>query len=220
MRRKLALAFAASSTLIAGQVAAQACLGLPTMDGQATLSGNVGFLENARTYGGAGSYNMAGPVTLGASVSITKPSNVNQDITNLGVLGAYDLGLAGFSACPSAGAQYSTFSAQYFGSFVDATALIVPVGVGLGTAIPVGTGSSRLILSAGPQYLYIRTKLDFSTPILSGEGSRTEHEFSLTLGGALHMSQVYAGAGVSFNTIEDSEATFGVNLGLVLGRRR
>ncbi|MGH7469024.1 MAG: hypothetical protein ACRENP_13800 [Longimicrobiales bacterium] len=221
MRRTIALALAASSTLIAGQVAAQACIGLPSSDRQATLSGNVGFLENARTYGGSGSYNLGGPITVGAAVSITKPENVNEDITNFGVLAAYDLGLSGFSACPSAGAQYSSFSTQFFGSFVDATALIVPIGLGLGTSIPVGTGNNtRLLLSAGPQYLYIRTNVDIDTPLGSGEGSRTDHEFGATLGLVLHLSQLYAGAGVSFNTVEDSEATFGVNLGLVLGRWR
>jgi hypothetical protein len=194
---------------------AQACMGTPVGGGQFGVEGGMGVGEGFKTYSGGLNANMAGPLTFGAGVGITKPDGGGDNVTSLGASGGYELVQSSrLSACPVVGLNYSTFTTDVVGVELDINQLVVPVGLGLGTTLPAG--SLDVTLFAMPQFLWFRT-----TAKADGESaSDSQNEFGLNTGLRVGTSALYAGAGVSMTSVEDSDPVFNFGVGLVLGGRR
>ncbi|HSK19305.1 MAG TPA: hypothetical protein VK912_09195 [Longimicrobiales bacterium] len=193
----------------------QACMGAPVGGGQYGIEGGMGMGEGFKSYTGGVNANLNGPLAFNGGVSVTKPDAGGDNITTFGANGGYELTQSSrLSACPTVGVSYSSFSTDFLGTTVDINQIVVPVGVGLGTTLPAGR--MNVTLFAVPQFLWFRTSGD-----VGGETqSDTQNEFGLNTGLRLGMSSVYAGAGMSMNSIEDSDPVFNFGVGLVLGGRR
>lgn len=193
----------------------QACLGTPVAGGQYGIEGGMGVGEGFKTYSGGLNANLHGPLSFNGGVGITKPDAGGDNMTTIGASGGYELLQSSrLSACPSVGLSYSMFSTDVLGSELDVNQLVVPVGLGLGTTLPAG--SMNVTLFAMPQFLWFRTSAssDGSDPV-----SDSQNEFGVNGGLRISLSSFYAGAGMSLNSIEDSEPVFNFGLGLVLGGR-
>jgi hypothetical protein len=193
----------------------QACVGTPIANGQYGLEGGMGVGEGFKSYGAGLNANTAGPLSFSAGAALSKPDAGGDDMTTLGVSGAYELAQVGrISACPTVGFSYSMFSTDLLGEELDINQMMVPVGVGLGTTLPAG--SMNVTLFAVPQFLWYRT-----TASMMGESdSETQNEFGLNTGLRLGVSSFYAGAGMSMTSVEDSDPVFNFGIGIVLGGRR
>jgi hypothetical protein len=100
-----------------------------------------------------------------------------------------------------------------------ASTLTIPVGIGVGKRLPAGP---ELVVDifAQPHLLWIRSDVEIEGsfgPEIGVDGS--ESEFGLGLGTNLATPTFFVGAGVGITTIEDSDPTFSLRVGLLLGRR-
>lgn len=192
----------------------QACLGTPVAGGQYGIEGGMGVGEGFKTYSGGLNANLHGPLSFSGGVGITKPDAGGDNMTTLGVSGGYELLQSSrLSACPAVGVNYSMMSTEVLGTELDINQLVVPVGLGLGTTLPAG--SMNVTLFAMPQFLWFRTSVSSD-----GESaSDTQNEFGLNTGLRIGLSSFYAGAGMSMNSIDESEPVFNFGLGFVLGGR-
>src|SRR5262245_23483470 len=213
MRRIIVLALVAGTAATAGKAAGQACIATPARELQLALAGNLGFLENGKSYGGSLGYNLVGPLSVNGNIGVTKPDAGANDGLNVGANFGYELAsTGGLSACPVVGVGYSNFAGNNFGN--DVNSWIIPIGLGIGTSVPLGTGSgSRMILSGFPHFQYISTRFDANDP------RESDQEFGLDLDLVLHNTQMFGGAGVNFTTVNDSDPTFTLTFGLLLGGR-
>ena len=212
-----ALALLLAGGLIAAQEAhAQACLGIPAGPGRYALGGSVGFTDGATNYGAGLLANLEGPLSVGATYTLTKIDDVEENFNSFDGILAFELPLQGISACPATGLGYGRIGsdADQLGISVTLTNLVVPVGLGLGHTFS-GSGSLSLTVHAMPQFLYIRTTGKASNGSLSIEETETANEFGTTLGFRIGLPQMFFGAGVSLTTIEDSDPVFSIGLGLV-----
>ena len=212
------IAFTTLALAITAELQAQACIGVPAMDRQGTIGANLGFPSDAKTYMADASYNFAGPLTVNVTAGITKPNDVDEDATNLGGRVAYEVGMSGLSACPVAGLLYSKFSTDLLGAEIDASAIMVPIGFGVGKSLPVGS-TGALMLNAVPHYMYLRTKVDVESGFGSGEETTTDNEFGIDLGATIHSRALYGGVGLNLTTIDESDPTFSIIFGVIFGKR-
>lgn len=208
-------AFAASCILFAADVAAQACLRLPTQSNQATISGNAGFVDNANSFGGAFSYNSLGPVTVGAGLGVTTFDNSDENSLDASGLLGLEVPLTGLSGCVVTGLRYSTID---FNDVFSVSTLQVPIGFGIGKSIPAGPRTA-LVLNAVPQFLFVRSRTERTVAGDTDIDTDTEGEFGLDLGATLASSAVFGGFGVFMSTINNSDPVFTLSIGLVLGGR-
>jgi hypothetical protein len=208
-------------TLSLGMIAApvvahaQACMGTPIGGGQFGIEGGMGVGEGFKSYSGGAAANLAGPLAFAGGVTVSKPDAGGDNITSFGASGGYELMQSSrLSACPVVGMSYSTFSTDIVGTEFDMNQIVVPVGLGLGTTLPAG--AMNVTLFAVPQFLWYRTSAS-----ADGESvSDSQNEFGVNTGLRIGASSFYAGAGMSMNSIEDSEPVFNFGLGIVLGNRR
>lgn len=193
---------------------AQACMGAPISGGQYGIEGAMGVGEGFKSYGAGVAANLAGPLAFAGGVTVTKPDAGGESLTTFGASGGYELLQSDrLSACPVVGASYWTESADFDGTEVDVSQIIVPVGLGLGTTLPAG--SMDVTLFATPQYLWIRSSIS------SDEGSLSEsqNEFGLNTGVRFGVSSFYAGAGMAMTSVENSDPVFNFGIGFVVGGR-
>lgn len=192
----------------------QACMGAPISGGQYGLEGAMGVGEGFKSYGGGVAANVMGPLAFSAGVSVTTPDAGGENFTTFGASSGYELLQSSrLSVCPVVGANYTSESEEIDGTEFDASLLTVPVGLGLGTSLPAG--SMDVTLFAQPQYLWIRSSVGIDGTTVS----QSQSEFGLNTGLRVGVSQFYAGAGMSMNSIDNSDPVFNFGIGLVLGGR-
>jgi hypothetical protein len=199
-------------------VSAQACLGVPSGAGQTTLSGSVGFPESAKTYGVTASHNFEGPVSVFGNYALTVPdTDLLKNVNTFGGGVAADLASvskslpAGLSACPTVSLQHLSTELSIFGETLKISNLSVPVGLGLGTTLPLGEGATTLTPYAIPQFIFSR-----STAKVDGESeSESDTYFGLSAGATLGFGSVFVGGGVAKLFEDESKAVFQVGVGLV-----
>lgn len=195
---------AAAALTFAGTASAQICAGFPTMDGQASLAAVVNFPEDIDEFGVEGSYNLAGPLALNAGYLRTDLGS-DATVNNFTVGAAFDITSmvgpqpASISLCPVASFTYSDVSD-------GGSTSTVPVGLGFGTALPVGATSS-LQPYVIPQIVLSRVNTD---------GAEWGNEFGLRGGANLTFGQFFVGAEVNTLFVEGSDAVFGIKGGIRL----
>ena len=206
-------------TAVTTEAAAQACIGVPVRDGQIAIEGQLGIADGLKTYGVAATANLAGPLTVQGGYTLLDLDDVDENANGFHANLAYEVPVKSLSACPVVGVSYAKWSQSFLGVDLDVSETVIPIGFGIGKTIPAGT-SLGLTLYAIPQFLHIRGKIEASDDTGSESAEENSNEFGSVFGFRLGSSAVYAGASVMFTTIEDSDPTFGVAIGLALGGRR
>lgn len=210
-----ALVFTAS-----GDALAQVCLGYPTIDGQYALAGTVGFADGAMAYGGALNANFTGPFAAEAGYQYIDIEDVETSGNNFfGRLG-YELEVPSVSICPFAGIGYADASEEFEDVELSVSVLSVPVGVGIGKRFEASP-SLFFDLFAQPHILWARADIELEGPgggEIGEDGSETEA--GIDIGANLGTSRFFVGGGVNVTTAEDSDPTFNLRIGIVLGGNR
>jgi hypothetical protein len=202
-----AFALALILSLVASPMMAQVCAGVPLGTGQTALSLGVGFPSHAKSYGAGVTSKVTDAVALSAGYSMTKIDDFGFDLPkqhtfNAGA--AYEIPLQAantgpsVSLCPMAGASYTKW---------DETNVIgVPLGVGIGAAMPVAEGAATVNLYAAPQFIWQKASAD-------GLGSESDTNFGFTSGANVLLSKVLFGAG--FSKIGNADGMFSIRAGFV-----
>jgi hypothetical protein len=190
------------------------CLGYPTTGGQYAIAGLVGFEDGATSYGGAVDFDLTGPLAFDFGYTLTTIDGIDDNANTFAGRGSFELALTGASVCPNVGLTYSSFGTDILGVDVDVSAIVVPIGVGLGKSF-AASPTLQATLFANPQFFYIREKFEGA----GQEDTDTSSEFGADIGATLGTSRFFVGGGVFFTTIEDSDPTFNVRVGIVLPGR-
>lgn len=204
--------FAAALTLMlslaAAPVYAQMCFGLPLNAGQSAVALEAGFPDNATSFGVEGRHKLTDAVVLGAGYTLTSfDDDLGDDVPNqhtVGVQGAYEIRTASTTGgpqlgiCPNVGFNY--------GSMDDLSMYSIPLGVGLGTAFEVGSGTAVV----AP---YVNPALVFGKADLGEIETDWENDFGFTAGANLIVTNLFFG--LNFNKVGDGDGVFGLQAGLV-----
>lgn len=217
LKRALLTVAAFAATWVGG-AAGQACLGVPTTDGQFSLSGGIGFSEGAKSYGGAFSADLVGPVSIGLGYELIDIDDISTNGNAFSGRIGFELAIPGVSMCPFGGASYARLHEEEFGVEATLSQVGIPIGMGIGKTFDAGS-NLLVTLFGAPQFLYINASLDASGPGGSLDISESNSEFALDMGVRFGTTAFFAGAGVGITTIEDSDPVFGITVGVLLGRR-
>ena len=218
MKRELLAALCLAAIPLA--VNAQGCIGTPSRDGDYAVAANLGIASGAKSYGVEVSRNMLGPLTIGAAYAMTDFDNTSTNGNSFGGGVAWELTMPGASMCPTARIMYSRVHESTFGGEATVNQIVVPLGFGIGKSFPASPGLS-LLLFGEPKFLYIRSSVDASAGGLgSFSASGSNNEVGADLGLRLTSATFYAGASMSFTTIDNSDPVFGLIVGAVVGGKR
>jgi hypothetical protein len=196
------LAAAAAALLLAGSAGAQICAGFPTADGQGSLSALANFPSGFDQYGVEGSYNPQGPLAVNAGFIYS--TDDEDDLNTLRIGGALDLqsllgaGLPGLSICPNVRADRT--------SDAGITLWQVPIGLGFGASVPVGSPDMTLTPYVIPALVWQR----FS----AGGLDESETEFGVRGGADLSFDRFFLGGMVEWVNNSAQDAVFGVRAGI------
>jgi len=209
---------AIAAALAAAPVSAQICTGFPTVDGQKAITAGIGFPEDSKTYSLRGAVDLTGPLSVNGGVAVGTIDEVDDKAYSFGANVAYELKGLSFSACPVVGLNYNTFSMEESGATMDVSALNIPLGFGVGQTFAAGSNSFGLY--AVPQFVISRASMDVEIPGLgSAEESETDTFFGADIGALFKAGSFFAGASVNVTSQADSDAVFGLNVGMLFGRR-
>jgi len=209
----MAAAVAALGMVSAGDAAAQACFGTPTIQGQRAISAGIGFPEGATSYHARLDVNRGGPTAYQVSFSHDAPTGVGNSVNAIGGGLAYELpsavvpGAIAITGCPVIGASYA-----FSGGDADMNRLDVPLGFGLGARVNIGAGLT-LTPYVQPQFVVSRT----STQVGGERVSTTGHGLGATVGSAIDFGPFYAGldyTNTRWNDVPASGNGLGVRVGL------
>lgn len=215
MKRIAACAVAILIATVPSQVLAQACIGIPTIDGQFSLAGNFDTGNDTNQYGLTGSLDLIGPVSIVANGGMFKPDDSDESGTTFGGTLAYELRPRTVSLCPLAGVDYSTIDAEEEGVEASASALVFRAGLGIGKLLQAG--NMNVTLFGIPHFMHIRTDFEVEGESLFDD---SDNEFGATAGVRLSNRSVFGGAHVMFTTVEESDPTFGLTFGIMIGGAR
>lgn len=198
----------------AGSAAAQACMGVPLNNANFAVRGEVELPEGAKEYDAVLNANLLGPIAFELFGGILDFEDSEENGATFGGKVGYELGLAAASVCPIVGADYTTVSEDdtELGD-VSVNSLVVPIGIGVGTTLPLGT-SADVALYAQPAFLWIRNSVE----IAGASESDSMNEFGAEAGAMLGFGRFLVGGSVNFNTIENSDAVFALTGGVRFGR--
>ncbi len=210
---KLVALATAGVAFSAGSAAAQACMGMPIGNANFAARGEVGFADGGKSYTANLNANLLGPIAFELFGGLVDFDDIEDNGATFGGKVAYELGLANVSVCPLVGADYTTISAEEAGVEASVSTLVVPVGVGVGVALPAG-GLGDVVLYAQPSYLYMR----FSAEEGDEDFSDSTNEFGAEAGATLGLGRFLVGGSVFFTTVEESDAVFSLTAGLRFGR--
>lgn len=200
-----AFAVAVAGLVLAGSASAQVCDGFPTTDGQGTIGAFANFpSSDIDQYGAEGSYNMTGPFAVNAGYLYTKQSGGGH-LNTLRLGAALDvqsfLGnlLPGISICPNVRADYSSQSGVTFWQ--------VPIGLGFGASVPVGSPDMTLTPYVIPALVWSRLSAGAGT-------AATETDFGVRGGADLNFDRFFLGGLVEWVDNSGQDAVFGVRAGI------
>jgi hypothetical protein len=204
--KKISLLASLAALALAGNATAQVCNGFPTVDGQASLSVLANFPKDIDEFGVEGSYDLAGPLAVNAAY--IRDSADGSSLNTFRAGASFDVTPAlrtvvpaTVSVCPTASVAYTHFS--------GITLLAIPVGVGVGATLPMGTdGRSALMPYVVPEVVIAR--------ISGGGDSAHETNFGLRGGAMVSFSQFFVGGEVNKVFTSGSDPVFGVRLGVKL----
>jgi len=197
------LAAAAAALVLAGSAGAQVCAGFPTADGQGSIGALANFPSGFDQYGAEGSYNMVGPFALNAG--FIHSTDDGDDLNTFRVGAALDAGsflgalLPGISICPNVRADHT--------SEEGVTLWTVPIGLGLGASLPVGSPDMTLTPYVIPALVWQRFDA-------GGGIDESATEFGVRGGADLNFDRFFLGGLVEWVNNSAQDAVFGVRAGI------
>ena len=198
-----ALAAAAAALVLAGSASAQVCAGFPTHDGQGSIGAFANFPSGFDQYGAEVSYNTTGPFAINGGFIYSSDDDENLSTFRVGA--AYDLAplvgslLPGISICPNVRADYT--------SDAGITLWEVPIGVGFGATLPVGSPDMTLTPYVIPALVWQRFNAGAAL-------KETETDFGIRGGVDLNFDRFFLGGMVEWVDQTGSDAVFGVRAGI------
>lgn len=197
------LAAAVAALVLAGSASAQVCAGFPTTDGQGSIGALANFPSGFDQYGAEGSYNMTGPFAVNAGFIYSTGGGDNLNTFRVGA--ALDVGsflgnmLPGISICPNVRADYTSES--------GVTLWQIPIGLGFGASVPVGSPDMTLTPYVIPALVWQRFDAGAGTDV-------TETDFGIRGGADLNFDRFFLGGMVEWVNQTGSDAVFGVRAGI------
>jgi hypothetical protein len=197
----------------------QACIGVPSGDGQFALQAGVGLTSGATSYGADFAANVHGPFAVGVSYALTNLDDAEPNGSTFGSDVAFEVPGVGVSLCPAFGIVYSRASGLstniYPGPYTTVTTVSWSLEVRGGKALSV-TPALFATPFAGAGLVFLHSVAQaksggFSTP----KYKKDDSAFSAVLGLLIGSRRVHAGANVSFTTIENSDPLVTLGVGFV-----
>lgn len=189
--------------LAAGNASAQACIGLPTRDGDIVLMGNYAITEDYHAIGGEFTADATGPLTFGFGYSRDTGMDEligggEQHVTTFHGRAAYELYVVDPSICGVAGFQYQDSNVERLG---------IPVGFGFGKTLNGPRASATIY--AVPQYVWLQEKPGGALP------DETSNEFMAEAGVTLGLRHLLLGGALLVSTFEDDQPRFLIRAGFL-----
>jgi hypothetical protein len=197
------VAAAVAALVVAGSASAQVCAGFPTTDGQGTIGALANFPSGFDQYGAEASYNLTGPLAVNAGFIYSKDGDEHLNTFRGGL--AFEINsfignmLPGISICPNVRADYSSQD--------GVTVWQVPIGLGFGASLPVGSPDMTLTPYVIPALVWQRFDA-------GGGLDDTETEFGIRGGADLNFDRFFLGGMVEWVNNTGSDAVFGVRAGI------
>ncbi len=193
---------------LSGSADAQACLGVPTYDGEGFLTGHASFTEGAWAPGGTLGYDADGPISVSSTFDYTFIDNSNVEIASVSGNVVLEVPNLRVSVCPGFGGGYRWLAQEGELAGVDADGVVFGGGVAVGGRLETRSDFA-IIPYAGAAVVHDRATVRFGD--FSGTASDTYGSF--WLGFSIAAGTVYLGPSVSFITEEGSNAVFTAALG-------
>lgn len=210
MKAVKVMALAAAGVLAtAGSASAQAYFGSPIGDAGFAVRAEVGLPDNAKTYDIVLDANLLGPISFQLFGGLLDIDDIDDNGGRFGGRIGYELPVTGFSVGPFAGVEYMSFSTGEGEAELSTSAFQIPIGVGIGTTLPVGP-TADVALYAQPAYYYISSSVE----MLGEEFDDSASEFGAEAGARLGFGRFLLGGSVEFTTVEDSDAVFSLTAGV------
>lgn len=206
MRRRIVVVPALVAMLaIPGAVAAQACVGIPVAEASNAVTAQVGFPQDAKSFGASFRHNMAGPFSFSAGYTLSAYDGVDPKQHGLAVEGDYELSGLPVSVCPTAGLGYTSLSSD--GSSVST--LAIPIGVALGKSFPV-TPTVSVNPYVVPQWMWMQATVEF----LGDEATASDSFLGAQLGATVALTRFYVGGGMTWFDQEGADPVFSIMAGM------
>jgi hypothetical protein len=219
MRRTFLLSLSLSLTLVAGQAAAQTCVGMPSFaSGQMQVAGGGAFADGVSSFGGTFGYGAPKGLYGKAGIGSTSYDGFNGSSFDFNVGGGYQVPLQTSRAaelCPVASLSLGSGPNDILGQGVDMSSRTFAFGAAIGT--PVGHSSQVHILpNASLQFANTRVSLNDGTNSAAG----SESYALLTLGtGFVFNSRYSVNPSISFPMgLDGSSTSFGLVGAINFGR--
>jgi hypothetical protein len=193
---------------------AQMCAGRPLPAASISIGGGAAFSGGSRGFGIAADGYHGSRLLWRVGVGLT--DLVNYDETGkdfAGSLGYVVVSGRAFTLCPVVGGGYSWWGGSEVGYTEDASTFHGSIEIGLGVAVPLGTGA-HAGLFVRPALLYQRTAVGVAGGDIDFRNTATETPFGATVGVGIGFRRTYATGFGSASTIDDSDPRVGVLIGV------
>lgn len=202
---------AAAALMVAGSASAQVCAGFPLAENQGSIGGLASFPSGVTNFGVEGAFNFSGPFSANAGyIHSEETEGGDGSLDTFRVGAALDISsatagiLPGVSVCPSVRAD--------FASQDDVNSYLIPIGVGLGVNVPMGSPGMTLTPYAIPAAYIFHVSGDVG----GIEASDTDTKFGIRGGADLNVDRFYFGGTVEWVNLPGQDAVFGVRAGIRL----
>lgn len=185
--------------LVPGALSAQACIGLPSSDGQIGVAFTGTAIDGEMELGGEFRVDVTGPAAFRIEYGNGHDDGIGRTYA---ALASYDFFLLEPSICGVAGVSYTTDPQ----AGID-DRLGLSVGFGLGKTLEMDRFSTTVY--AIPQYVRVRDSLAGSDESVSA------NEFMAEAGVTLGFEPLYVGGAVVLSSVGDGEPGFRFRVGLL-----
>jgi hypothetical protein len=202
--------------LAVSSVHGQACLGLPTQDGQGFLTAGAAFTDGAWAPGATVGYDGRGPVSVSAGYAHVLYDNSDIAVSAVGGGLAVEVPNLPVSLCPRAVVSYEWLSneGEWAGLEPDVDGVAFGGGLSLGHRFESEASDFAFIPAVSAQVIHNRASLSFG----AGESQTDSDTYAAFAGGfSLAVGRAFLTPSLGFTTLSGSDATFGIALGVALG---
>ena len=202
-------AAAVAALVVAGSASAQVCAGFPIAGGQGSVGGLASFPSGVDNFGVEGAYNFTGPLALNAAYIRSEETGAgggSLDVFRAGA--ALDISsgtggmLPGISVCPNVRADFTSQD--------DVDAYVIPVGLGLGASLPLGSRDMTLSPYVIPAAYFSHISGDLGGIHVSDSST----DFGIRGGADLSVDRFYFGGTVEWVDGSGNDPVFGVRAGI------
>lgn len=194
-------ALALSTALVPGSLAAQACLGMPSSDGQIGIAATGTSIDGELEVGGEFHVDVTGPASFRIEYNNGHDDGIGR---TYGAMGAYELYLLDPSICGVAGA-FHTSNAE-----PGHDQLGLNAGFGIGKTLQAERFTATIY--AIPRYVYL---IESRVVAGGGEADESSSEFMAEAGVTFGIAPLFVGGGLTLSTIGDGDPGFRIRVGIL-----